>query len=228
LDWPGSTGALRHDDVCAFERARLQPRYRGLAHAIGPREIGLRSAFRNRWIASWRWWAITESGRQNARHGPWRVSCPHRNGPRSGQAANPVALSLPTHGRNIHHLVFALPLRLLRILDRLGCFGFRSALASICLMRSRVTENCWPISRKARAHLGRRRGLRDAAVGCADDLTRYCHYFTTRAWLDSAAVGTIEPLCTFLLFVGWGWGQQRSLQYVRLQLAQCKVTPCQS
>jgi MFS family permease len=76
--------------------------------------------------------------------------------------------------------------------------------------------------------LGRRRGLRDAAVGCADDLTRYCHYFTTRAWLDSAAVGTIEPLGTFLLFVGWGWGQQRSLQHVRLQLAARKVTACQS
>ena len=29
---------------------------------------------------------------------------------------------------------------------RLGCFNFRSALASICLMRSRVTENCWPTS----------------------------------------------------------------------------------
>jgi len=27
--------------------------------------------------------------------------------------------------------------KLLRILDRLGCFNFRSALASICLMRSR-------------------------------------------------------------------------------------------
>jgi hypothetical protein len=32
--------------------------------------------------------------------------------------------------------------KLLSILDRLGCFNFRSALASICLMRSRVTENC--------------------------------------------------------------------------------------
>ena len=30
------------------------------------------------------------------------------------------------------------------ILDRLGCFSFLSALASICLMRSRVNENCWP------------------------------------------------------------------------------------
>jgi hypothetical protein len=36
--------------------------------------------------------------------------------------------------------------KLLRVLDRLGCFGFRSALASICLMRSRVNENCWPTS----------------------------------------------------------------------------------
>ena len=34
------------DHACALERARLQPRYRGLAHTIGPREIGLRSAFR--------------------------------------------------------------------------------------------------------------------------------------------------------------------------------------
>ena len=29
-----------------LERERLQPRYRGLAHTVGPREIGLRSAFR--------------------------------------------------------------------------------------------------------------------------------------------------------------------------------------
>src|SRR5260370_959107 len=36
--------------------------------------------------------------------------------------------------------------KLLRILDRLGCFSFRSALASIWRMRSRVTENCWPTS----------------------------------------------------------------------------------
>jgi hypothetical protein len=36
--------------------------------------------------------------------------------------------------------------KLLRVLDRLGCFSFRSALASICLMRSRVNENCWPTS----------------------------------------------------------------------------------
>ena len=32
--------------------------------------------------------------------------------------------------------------KLLSILDRLGCFSFRSALASIWRMRSRVTENC--------------------------------------------------------------------------------------
>ncbi len=32
-------------DACVLERERLQPRYRGLAYAIGPREIGLRSAF---------------------------------------------------------------------------------------------------------------------------------------------------------------------------------------
>ena len=34
--------------------------------------------------------------------------------------------------------------KLLRILDRLGCFSFLSALASIWRMRSRVNENCWP------------------------------------------------------------------------------------
>jgi hypothetical protein len=36
--------------------------------------------------------------------------------------------------------------KLLSILDRHGCFSFRSALASICRIRSRVTENCWPTS----------------------------------------------------------------------------------
>src|SRR5215510_1566009 len=36
--------------------------------------------------------------------------------------------------------------KLLRILDRLGCFSFLSALASIWRMRSRVTENCRPTS----------------------------------------------------------------------------------
>src|SRR6266511_199711 len=36
--------------------------------------------------------------------------------------------------------------KLLRILDRLGCLSFLSALASIWRMRSRVTENCWPTS----------------------------------------------------------------------------------
>src|SRR2546428_12638159 len=36
--------------------------------------------------------------------------------------------------------------KLLRILDRLGCFSFLRALASIWRMRSRVTENCWPTS----------------------------------------------------------------------------------
>src|SRR5262249_61112861 len=34
--------------------------------------------------------------------------------------------------------------KLLRILDRLGCFSFLSAFASIWRMRSRPTENCWP------------------------------------------------------------------------------------
>src|SRR5262249_56363889 len=36
--------------------------------------------------------------------------------------------------------------KLLRILDRLGCLSFLSALASIWRMRSRVTENCRPTS----------------------------------------------------------------------------------
>jgi hypothetical protein len=36
--------------------------------------------------------------------------------------------------------------KLLRLLDRLGCFSFLSALASIWRMRSRVTENFWPTS----------------------------------------------------------------------------------
>ena len=36
-------------------------------------------------------------------------------------------------------------LRKLRsMLERLGCLSFRNALASICRIRSRVTENCWP------------------------------------------------------------------------------------
>ena len=34
--------------------------------------------------------------------------------------------------------------KLLSALDRFGCLSFRSALASICRIRSRVTENCWP------------------------------------------------------------------------------------
>ena len=38
--------------------------------------------------------------------------------------------------------------KVLRILDRLGCFSFLKALASIWRMRSRVTENCWPTSSK--------------------------------------------------------------------------------
>jgi hypothetical protein len=29
--------------------------------------------------------------------------------------------------------------------DRLGCFSFRCAFASLWRMRSRLTENCWPI-----------------------------------------------------------------------------------
>src|SRR3546814_18622780 len=34
----------------------------------------------------------------------------------------------------------------LSLRERLGCFSFLSALASIWRMRSRVTENCWPTS----------------------------------------------------------------------------------
>ena len=36
--------------------------------------------------------------------------------------------------------------KVLRTLDRLGCLSFRIALASICRIRSRVSENCWPTS----------------------------------------------------------------------------------
>ena len=36
--------------------------------------------------------------------------------------------------------------KLRSFLLRLGCFSFLSAFASICLLRSRVTENCWPTS----------------------------------------------------------------------------------
>ncbi len=36
--------------------------------------------------------------------------------------------------------------KLLSLRERLGCFSFLSALASIWRMRSRVTENCWPTS----------------------------------------------------------------------------------
>src|SRR5437879_3816735 len=38
--WPLCDG-----DASAPEREWLQPRYRGLPHTVGPREIGLRSAF---------------------------------------------------------------------------------------------------------------------------------------------------------------------------------------
>src|ERR1700735_835268 len=34
----------------------------------------------------------------------------------------------------------------LSFLDLDGCFSFLSTLASICRMRSLVTENCWPTS----------------------------------------------------------------------------------
>jgi hypothetical protein len=45
--------------------------------------------------------------------------------------------SYPTH---------QLSRNLLSSLERLGCLSFRSALASICRIRSRVTENCLPTS----------------------------------------------------------------------------------
>lgn len=43
-------------------------------------------------------------------------------------------------------LAYQLLRKLLSAPDRLGCLSFRSALASICRIRSRVTENCWPTS----------------------------------------------------------------------------------
>jgi hypothetical protein len=36
-----------------------------------------------------------------------------------------------------------------------------------------------------------------------------CLYFTTRTWPDGGAHGEQKPPRAFLLFVGWGWGQQR-------------------
>jgi hypothetical protein len=36
--------------------------------------------------------------------------------------------------------------KLLSVPERLGCLSLRSALASICRIRSRVTEFCWPNS----------------------------------------------------------------------------------
>ena len=40
---PGSSELCDGDSSCVFERAWLQPRYRGLAHTVRPREIGLAS-----------------------------------------------------------------------------------------------------------------------------------------------------------------------------------------
>src|SRR5258708_4788160 len=48
------------------------------------------------------------------------------------------------YGNRRHGSQLSRKLRNLRDLD--GCFSFRSALASIWRMRSRVTENCWPTS----------------------------------------------------------------------------------
>jgi hypothetical protein len=42
--WPEWLGASRDADVCDPERVWLQPRYRGLAHTIGSRQISLRNA----------------------------------------------------------------------------------------------------------------------------------------------------------------------------------------
>src|SRR5262249_40999648 len=59
---------------------------------------------------------------------------------KSSQPLTPLAKPI-THDREAYQ-----SRKLLRILDRLGCFSFLSALASIWRMRSRVTENCWPTS----------------------------------------------------------------------------------
>src|SRR5256885_13920095 len=48
--------------------------------------------------------------------------------------------------RDYRHRAGQLSKKLRSFRDRLGCFSFLSAFASICLMRSRVTENCWPTS----------------------------------------------------------------------------------
>src|SRR5262249_17822692 len=56
-------------------------------------------------------------------------------------------LKIPRHDQTDPLLrPYQLSRKLLRILDRLGCFSFLSAFASIWRMRSRVTENCWPTS----------------------------------------------------------------------------------
>jgi Resolvase, N terminal domain len=44
--WADTTRLSCDGDACPAERARLQPRYRCLAHTVTPREIGLSSAFR--------------------------------------------------------------------------------------------------------------------------------------------------------------------------------------
>src|SRR5499433_4595143 len=54
-------------------------------------------------------------------------------------------LKIPRHDQTDPLLrPYQLSRKLLRILDRLGCFSFLSAFASIWRMRSRVTENCRP------------------------------------------------------------------------------------
>ena len=70
--------------------------------------------------------------------------------------------------------------KLLSCLDLLGCLSFLKALASICLIRSLVTENCnptsskvWsvfiPIPKRIRRTLSSR-GVRDAKIFVVDSL----------------------------------------------------------
>ena len=61
--------------------------------------------------------------------------------------------SRPLLGAESNHAVlnteiYKLSTKLLSFLLRLGCRNFLKALASICLMRSRVTSKSWPTSSK--------------------------------------------------------------------------------
>src|SRR5262245_12344548 len=96
-------------------------------------------------------------------NGVRRSDCERAVGPQKGKpqqdtshhSRNPQGQTRLTHHRGGQARAAAkvaappphqLSRKLLRILDRLGCFSFLSALASIWRMRSRVTENCWPTS----------------------------------------------------------------------------------